>query len=709
MSETHTALCNFCDSACGLLVEVQGKKILSIRGDKDDARSRGHICPKGPAQKDLYEDKDRLRFPVKRIGEKWKRISWGEAFSEIGRRVHETQRAHGNDALGFYYGNPVAHDLSTLLSLMGLIKVLKTRNVYSANSVDSLPRLFISKFLYGNQALLPVPDIERTDYFLVLGANPVISNGSIMTAPDCKNRLLEMRARGCKMVVIDPRRTETADIADEHYFIVPSTDAAFLFSLLHIYLVEGKHLTRRFKKSIRGLDEVRRMASTFAPSRAAEITGIPEKNIRQIAREFASASSAVCYGRTGTSIQPFGTLSTWLIDILNIVTGNFNVHGGAMFASPAVDIAAFAKFVNETGKFNRWKSRVNGLPEFNGELPSAALIDEMEKPGKGQLKSLLVIAANMVLTIPDGRRLERAMKKLDFIACVDYYINETTRHAHIILPPVSPLERDHYPVLELAMGIRNTARYAKAVFEKPEGALCDWEILLRLAEHINAERGAFSSWVNPALKLAENKFIPDTVLDVLLRTGPQKLTLKKLKAATHGMDMGALTPRKDRDLDFTSKNFEFVPEPLKEEVKRFEAWAENGKAAKKNELILISRRTMRVMNSWLHNVPHLVKGKEQCVLMMHPDDAQKRGIAQGQKVLIATRAGSIRVTAQLTDEMMRGVVSLPFGWGHNRKGVNMSVAKKCPGASMNDVVSHTLYDAVCGVSVLNGIPVEVSV
>lgn len=704
MSETRTGICNFCDSACGLLVEVQGQKILSIRGDNEDARSRGHICPKGPAQKDLYEDKDRLRFPVKRAGKAWKRISWEEAFSEIGRRVYETQIEHGNDALGFYYGNPVAHDLSTLLSLMGFIKVLKTRNVYSANSVDSLPRLFVSKFLYGNQALLPVPDIERTDYFLVLGANPVISNGSIMTAPDCKNRLLEMRARGCKMVVIDPRRTETADIADEHYFIVPSTDAAFLFSLLHIYLVEGKHVTRRFKKNIRGLDEVRRMAKPFAPSRAGEITGISEKHIRKIAREFASAPSAVCYGRTGTSIQPFGTLSTWLIDILNIVTGNFNTPGGAMFASPAVDIAAFAKFVNETGKFNRWKSRVSGLPEFNGELPSAVLIDEMEKQGKGQIKSLLVVAANMVLTLPDGKRLERAMKKLDFIACVDYYINETTRHADIILPPVSPLERDHYPVLELAMGIRNTARYAKAVFEKPEGALCDWEILLRLAQSINGGRGALSSWLNPALKFAENKFVPEAVLDVLLRTGPQRLSLKKLKAMPHGMDLCPLLPRKNVFM----KNFELVPVPLKEEVKRFDAWAGNGKTVKNGELILISRRTMRVMNSWLHNVPHLVKGKEQCVLMMHPDDAQKRGIAQGQKARMTTRAGSIRVTVQLTNEMMRGVVGLPFGWGHSGKGVKMSVARKVPGASMNDVVDHKLYDRVCGVSVLNGIPVEVS-
>jgi anaerobic selenocysteine-containing dehydrogenase len=415
-------LCNFCDASCGLEIEVEGREILSIRGDREDFFSRGHVCPKGVAQQDLYRDPDRLRTPLRREGSSWREISWDEAFAITAERAAAVQKRHGKDALAFYFGNPVSHQYATLLHLVPFARGLRTRNVYSAGSVDSFARMLVSQLLYGSPAILPVPDINRTRYFLILGANPAVSNGSIMTAPDCRNRLKELTRRGAKMVVIDPRRTETAELADEHHFIVPGTDALFLLAMLHEIFERG---TARHALPVPydHLDRVEEIARDFPPERVARRTGIDPETIRRLAAEFAAAPTAVCYGRMGTAAQRFGALVTWLIDVLNLVTGNLDRPGGSMFTTPAVDLAGLAARLGVSGSFRTYRSRVGGLPELNGELPVAALADEMETTGPGQIKGLITLAGNPVLSLPNGARLERLLPGLEFMVSIDFYLN----------------------------------------------------------------------------------------------------------------------------------------------------------------------------------------------------------------------------------------------------------------------------------------------
>ena len=708
MTEVHYGICNFCDSTCGLEIQLDGKNILSIRGDRQDPFSRGHLCPKGPAHKDLYEDPDRLRHPVKREGKSWKEISWDEALDEVGRQSAKIQKTSGMDSLALYFGNPAAHNYRTLLTLLPFIGSLRTRSVYSANSVDAHPRMLVSLLLYGNQALLPIPDIERTHYLLILGGNPVISHGSVMGAPDTKKRLNEIQGRGGKIVVIDPRRTETAEIADTHYFIRPGTDAMFLLAMLHTLHKEGLFKPGRLAALIYGLEDLIEIVERFSPDRVSEAVGIKASEIQSLARDFASAPSAVCYGRMGTCTQEFGCLSTWLIDVVNIVTGNLDCPGGAMFTTPAADLAGLAKVLRQTGQFNRWQSRIGRLPEFNGEFPVAALADEMETRGPGQIKGLITLAGNPVLSCPNGRRLDRALKKLEFMVSIDLYVNETTRHADIILPPTTSLECDHYPILEHSMGIRNIAHYTAAALPKLNTSKHDWEILLEFIKQVHSYRGRIPSFLGKVLCSAGHLIGPERILDLLLRTGPHRLTLKELKKHPHGIDLGPLEPRIEKVLNTKNRRINLLPKELQPDIGGLETKLVKGEGPHKDSLLLVSMRTMKSMNSWLHNCPSLVRGSNRCVLLMHPSDARSRGLRTGQTVRVRSRVGRIEVPLRVSDEVMPGVVCMPFGWGHNRIGSRLSVAKAHAGASMNDIVDDSLFDRVSGTSVLDGIPVNVT-
>ncbi len=708
MSKTHYGICNFCDSICGLQIEHDGKNIISIRGDRQNQFSRGHICPKGIAQQDLYNDPDRLRRPVRRKGGGWEEVSWAEAFAEAGSRIAAIQKKYGNDAIAVYYGNPTSHNYSSLLVLVPFVKGFKTRNIYSATSVDSLTRMLVSLLVYGSQALLPIPDIERTELLMIIGANPVVSNGSVMAAPDCKKRLMEIRERGGKIFVIDPRRTETAAIADAHYFIRPGTDALFLLAMLNTMFKEEIANPGKLNLMIDGLDRLKEIAAEYPPERVADTVGIASEDIKALARDFLSSPKAVCYGRMGTSTQEFGSLATWLVDAVNIVTGNLDRPGGAMFTTPAVDLVGLAKLLRQPGFFNRWQSRVSGLPEFNGEFPVAALAEEIETPGPGQIKALVTNAGNPILSLPNGRRLDRAFEKLEFMASIDFYINETTRHADIIFPPTTSMETDHYSILEHAMGIRNTAHYAPALFPKPEGARHNWEIQLDLIYHIERNRSALSSGLGWIKHSALYFFSPQRQLNFLLRLRPYKLSIEKLKEFPHGIDLGPLESRIDKVISTPNRRINLVPEILTGDLERLQKKLGPEESLSEGEFLLISRRTLRSMNSWMHNSLRLVKGKNRCTLMMSPEDADRSGLEMGQQVIVTSRVGEIRAPLEVTDEMMPGVVSLTFGWGHAREGSMMSVAREHAGVSMNDITDECLYDKVSGISVLDGIPVTVS-
>ncbi|WP_164008595.1 molybdopterin-dependent oxidoreductase [Pyxidicoccus trucidator] len=718
-SRVHFRTCNLCEAMCGLRIELEGNRITSIRGDEEDTFSRGHICPKALALKDLYEDPDRLRHPMRRTASGWEQVSWEDALEETARRLHATQKEHGRDAVAVYLGNPNVHNTGNIMFGPELLRTLRSRNRYSATSVDQLPHQLVAYLMFGHQLLVPIPDIDRTRYMLVMGANPLASNGSLMTAPDVRARLRAIQQRGGRVVVVDPRRTETAGIADSHVFIRPGTDALALLALLHVALVETTPRPGPLAAHVDGLDTVRELAREFTPERVAPHTGVPTDVLRGIARDFLAADGAVCYGRMGLSTQPFGSLCQWLINVLNTVTGNLDREGGAMFTLPAFDIIGGPKALGlGRGSIGRWKSRVRGLPEFGGELPSAALAEEILTPGEGRVRALLTLAGNPVLSTPNGSQLDKALGGLDFMVSIDPYLNETTRHAHLILPPVSPLERSHYDIAFHALAVRNTAKYSPALFEPGPDARHDWQILLSLQHRLETLRKGRPSLRSTLKYQAVSRLGPERLLDLGLRLGPhgarfhplkQGLTLAKLRAAPHGVDLGPLKPCLPHRLQTKDRRVHLAPEQLVADVQRLrERFPESATPeVRDGELLLIGRRHLRDNNSWLHNVSGLVKGKPRCTLMMHPEDAARRGLADGAEVTVTSRVGAVTVAVAVTDDVMPGVVSLPHGYGHGRQGTRLKVAAEHAGVSVNDLTDDRALDALSGNAAFSATPVQV--
>ncbi len=706
MTRTQYALCPLCEASCGLAVELDGERIAGIRGDTQNPFSRGHICPKALGLKDIHEDPDRLRRPLRRRGTDWEEIEWDEALDEAAARIVEVQREHGQDAVAFYVGNPTGHSYSALLGLSALREVVKTRSVFSSASVDGLPRTLVASLLYGNQATIPIADIDRTDFLLILGANPLVSNGSIMTAPDFKKRLQRLQRRGGTFVVIDPRRSETAQLADAHHFIRPGTDALLLAALLRTIFREGWTNTTRLAPHLEQLEALERAMDPFTAERVAPITGIGAGAIRELAQRFGTSRTAVCYGRMGISAQEFGAVATWLIDALNIVTGNFDRPGGAMFNTPAADLPGIARVVGQTGEFARWTSRVSGKPEFNGELPVAAFAEEMETAGEGQIRGLITHAGNPVLSLPNGPRLDAAISKLDFVLCLDIYLNETTRHADIILPPTFGLEKEQYPLLFFSLGVRNFAQFAPAVVPASPGARGDYEIMMELVRRIGARRGGLQSIGTRAVKWLAGRWGARGALDLILRLGPYGLSIADLEAAPHGVDLGPLEPRLPRILNTPDKKIRLMPTPIADDLTRLRARLEEGR---RQELTLVSRRHLHSNNSWMHNCQRLVKGKDRCTLLMNPLDAEERGLGDGVRARVQSRTGSIVVPVVLSDEVMRGTVNMPHGWGHDVDGARQGVARKHAGVSVNELVDDARTDRLSGASALNSAPVSVSV
>jgi anaerobic selenocysteine-containing dehydrogenase len=709
----HT--CMLCEAVCGLAVETEGGRVTSVRGDADDPFSRGHICPKAAALRDVHDDPDRVRQPLRRVpgkSDRFEPVSWEDALDEAATRLAAIQQQHGRNAVALYVGNPTVHSYSAAMTFPLFAKALGTRARFSATSVDQLPHMLASLQMMGHQLLLPIPDVDRTQFLLVLGANPLVSNGSIMTAPGIARRLEALRARGGKLVVIDPRRSETAAIADEHLFIKPGGDAFLLLALLHTIFAERLERLERLASFVDGLEALRALAARFSPERVAARTGVAPERTRALAHEFARAPSAVAYGRVGVCTQEFGAVAAWLINALNVVTGNFDRAGGAMFPTPAADLVGLATRLGERGHFGVWKSRVRGLPEFGGELPVATLAEEIETPGQGQIRALVTHAGNPVLSAPNGSRIERALGQLDFMIAIDIYRNETTRHAHLILPTSFGLERDHYDLVFYALAVRNSARYVAPLLTPPPGVRHDWQVLLDLALGLHERGGGRDDrklwWLLRALRTVG----PKRVLDLMLRLGPhggrmgRDMSLARLKAHPHGIDLGPLEPRLPGILGNQEQRIQLAPRLFVDDVARLEADLETH-ANGDGELVLIGRRQLRSNNSWMHNSQRLVKGPEACTLLMHPDDASRRQLSDGQKVRVRSRVGEVAVPLAVSADVAAGVVSLPHGWGHGRPGVALSVAQGRAGASINDLTDDERLDRLSGNAGFSGVPVTV--
>ncbi|MBK9035933.1 MAG: molybdopterin-dependent oxidoreductase [Myxococcales bacterium] len=701
MATTHYRSCPLCEATCGVAIDVDGAQVTSIRGDADDPFSRGYLCPKATALADLHHDPDRLRRPMIRDGATWREAGWDEALELVARRLRAIRTDHGKDAVAVYQGNPTGHNLGLLTYGQLLLRKLGTRNAYSATSLDQLPHMLAALTMFGDQLLMPVPDLDRTDCMLALGANPLASNGSIMTAPDVKGRLKALLARGGSLIVVDPRATETAALASQHLFIRPGTDALFLLSLLHVLFAEGLARPGRLAGFTDGLAELEAIARAYPPARTAATTGITAAQVTAVARALAAAQRPVVYGRLGVCTQAFGGVAAWLCYAVNVVLGALDRVGGLMFTTPAIDALPLARTLGYDGGFARWHSRVRGLPEFGGELPAVTLVDEIETAGPGQIRALITSAGNPVLSAPGGPRLERALATLDFMVSIDPHLNETTQHAHVILPPTSALERSDYDLAFAAFSVRNVARYSPAVFARGDDQRHDWEICAELAARLYVPGPLVDLAVRAARALP-----PERVLELGLRAGPHRLSMAKLRAAPHGLDLGALEPRLPARLRHRDRRVQLAPAIYQRDLARLDATLTAGRPA--DALTLIGRRDLRSNNSWMHNSARLVKGKPRCTLLMHPDDAGARGLADGDTARLASAVGAVEVPVELTTSIMPGVVSLPHGWGHHRKGARLAVAAAHAGVSMNDVTDPACVDALTGTAILAGQDVTVA-
>jgi len=731
---THYRICPLCEACCGLEVRTEGGTVTSIRGAENDVFSAGYICPKGVALKDLHEDPDRIRTPLVKRNGRFVQTGWDEAFAEVEARLLPILGQHGCDAVALALGNPTAHKMSLLLYASRLAKALGTRNVFSASTLDQMPKQLSNGWMYGHWLSMAVPDIERSQYLLVIGANPVASNGSLWTVPDFRGKAKAMRARGGKLVVIDPRRSETALLADAHHFIRPGADVYLLAAMVRVLFDEKLVRLGRLAEHACGVEAVGQAVQAFTPERVAARCGIAADTIRRLARDLAGAHAGCVYGRIGTCTQSYGTLASWLVDVLNVLTGQLDAPGGAMFPKAA----AFAS--NTMGSAGcgrgittaRHHSRVSGAPEIFGELPMTCLAEEIETPGPGQVRALITVAGNPVLSAPGGARLAAALDSLDFMVSLDIYRNETTRHADVILPGLSALEDSHYDVAFPQFSFRNHARFSEPVFEPtlpPE-----WQTLLRLAaiakglgaqadvlalddelvaEEVRKHAGDNTPQVLQALGSRKG---PERLLDLALRSGPygdlfgikpEGLNLDKVQAASApgiGIDLGPLQPRVPEVLRTPSGKIELAPPALLADLPR--AWADLD--AQAPPLVVIGRRDVRSNNSWMHNLPLLAKGPFRGTALVHPDDAARHGVSDGALARLAGPGGSVQVTVELSDNLMPGVVSLPHGWGHDLPGAQLGVAAERPGANLNALLEIAARDPLSGNAVLSGVPVTLA-
>ena len=731
MSQLHYRTCNLCETMCGIEIEHDGEQVIAIRGDKNDILSKGNICPKATGLQDIHTCEDRLRKPLKRVrknperkshDDDWVELEWDEAIDYAAEGLTRIQNQHGADSIASYFGRSTAHNVGALLAVTPVQKIMATRNIYTGSTVDQMPHNFVWHHMLGHQFLCTIPDINRTDYYLMLGTNPKVSNGAQMsTGANTWKKLNEIRGRGGKCVLIDPRRTESVKYMDEHHFIRPHADSMFLIGIIQVIFAKGLATQGRMAGHINGWEQVEPLVKQFDLDRIAEITGIARADIERIAEEFATAKSAVCYGRTGVSMVQFAGLTQWLMQVVNVITGNMDEIGGMMFPRPAIESLPLTN-----SSWDTYRSRVSGRPEFSGEFPMAILGEEIMTPGKGQIRGLLGLAGNMVLSMADGHNSEKALQSLEFYVAVDPYLNETTRFADIILPPCGPLEKSHYDMFYHLYDTINWSKYSPQLFETENSKWTDHEIFMdlmgRFAIHrtSNPIRKVLYSGIH---KLARRLLTTDRIVDLGLRFGPygkgvnlfnkNGLTLQKLKDNPQGIFLGNLEYSFPEGLYTEDKKINLAPQVFVDDLPRLKShFVDGGMEAELAEsefdLKIISRLTNRTLG-WMHHSHRLVKGKNPCELMINPVDASARGIAADSLVSVTSRTGQIQLPVIITDDMMPGVVCMPHLWGHNRKNTRQRVANANPGVSMNDITDVTGIDMLTGNAIVNGVPVKVEV
>ncbi|MFC8949165.1 molybdopterin oxidoreductase family protein [Streptomyces rochei] len=740
MPRTALRICPLCEATCGLVLTVDGTTVTAARGDRDDVFSRGFVCPKGASFGAADADPDRLRSPLVRKGGELREAGWEEAFDAVAAGVRPVVERYGPHAVGVVLGNPNVHTMAGALYPPVLLGALGTRSLFTASTVDQMPKHVSSGLLFGDANAIPVPDLDRTDHLLLIGANPLESNGSLCTAPDFPGRLKALRARGGTLTVIDPRRTRTAKLADRHVAIRPGTDALLLAATAQVLFEEGLVDLGALAPHVEGVTELGRALRDFTPESVAAACEVDAEVTRALARELAAAPTAAVYGRIGSCTVPHGTLASWLVDVLNVLTGNLDRPGGALFPQAATDRTPRPAGPGRGFALGRWRSRVSGHPEAKGELPLSALAEEIDTvTDEGEpVRALFTVAANPVLSAPDGDRLDKALASLDFMVSVDPYLNETSRHAHVVLPPPPPSQSPHHDFAFNTLAVRNQVRYTRPAVPLEPGRMAETEILARLTLAVTGGHGTDPAAVDAAVvertlgaavrdphspvhgrdpgELAarltgENG--PERRLDLMLRLGPygdgfgarpDGLTLQRLLAHPHGIDLGPLRPRLPQPLKTRSGKVELLPGPIAADLPRLRrAMAERPAGP-----VLVGRRHLRSNNSWMHNVPALTGGSNRCTLQLHPDDADRLGLRDGQPVRVEGAGGAVTAPAEVTDTVRPGVVSLPHGWGHDRPGTRLTHAATDPGVNVNQLLDGSLLDPLSGNAVLNGVPVKLT-
>jgi anaerobic selenocysteine-containing dehydrogenase len=741
-TESRTALrvCPLCEATCGLTLTIESGRVTQARGDRDDVFSQGFICPKGASFGALDSDPDRLRTPLVRRDGELCEASWAEAFDAVAAGIRGVVERYGPNSVGTVFGNPNVHTVAGALYPPVLIAGLGTRSVFSASTVDQMPKHVSSGLLYGDANAIPVPDLDRTDHLLLIGANPLESNGSLCTAPNFPGKLKALKARGGTLTVIDPRRTRTAKLADRHIAIRPGTDALLLAAMTHVLFEEHLVDPGELAPHLQGVDELAEAIRDFTPEAVAEACDVDADTIRALARELAAAPTAAVYGRIGSCTVPHGTLASWLVDVLGILTGNLDRPGGALFPQAATDKTPRPAGPSHGFALGRWHSRVGRHPEAKGELPLSALAEEIDTPtAEGEpIRALIAVAANPVLSAPDGNRLDKALDSLDFMVSVDPYLNETSRHAHVVLPPPPPSQSPHHDFALNTLAVRNQVRYNRAAVPLEPGRMAETEIFARLVLAATGMHGADPAAVDAmvidqtlgkAVKEPHSPVHgrdpqqlakelgggtgPERRLDLMLRLGPygdgfgvrpDGLSLAKVLAHPHGIDLGPLRPRLPQPLKTRSGKIELLPRPIADDLPRLRAALRELPAG----ILLIGRRHLRSNNSWMHNVPALTGGTNRCTLHIHPEDAARLGVLDGAPVRIKGAGGEVVAPAEITDVVRRGVVSLPHGWGHDRPGTRLTHAAVDPGVNVNQLLDGSLLDPLSGNAVLNGVPIELA-
>ena len=751
-SYTHYRTCNLCEAMCGIAIKVDDQTITSIKGDPNDPLSKGHICPKALALKDIQEDPERLKTPQLKTKDGWKEISWGRALDIVANKLKDTQKEHGRHAVGAYLGNPNTHHHGNILFGPPLLHALHTHNKFSATSNDQLPHMQVNLAMFGHQLLFPIPDIDHMDLFILVGSNPAASNGSLMSAPDYQTRLKNISKRGGEVILIDPRKTETSRVSDQHLFIKPGTDAFLMLGILHTLFDENLIEQGRLHSRLDDIAQIQLLCSDYSASKVSPITGIKTLKIKELARKLAKTPRACLFSRMGTSTQEFGGIATWLAYTINIITNHLDERGGLMFTKPAADIVELGALTGQKGHVNRYRSKL-GLPEFGGELPASTMADQILLEDDKQVKAMIVLAGNPVLSNPNGQRLDKAFESLDFMVSIDFYLNETSRHADIILPPTAPLEQSHYDLAFNMLGVRNVAKYSPALFDAGKHARHDWQILLELKRRLNSH-DLPSRLKEEATYQVLKRLGPDGLLDVILRTGPygtqipgtskmgnflidalqglvesrhplrklldlspygspnrglsKGLCVSSLLNYPHGIDLGSLQSCLPERLYTPKKRIKLAPATFLKDMSRLRKRAEILNSEQEtDELLLIGRRHVRSNNSWLHNSHRLVKGKNRCTMMIHPEDALRANLTNGDLASVTSRVGKVEIETEVTEDIMQGVISIPHGWGHHRENTRTSIASKRPGVSINDLTDEQFVDNLTGTSVLNGVPVSV--